>query len=139
MVRAHREEMPEPDSSRQGAMCWSDLKLYPSRRVSAGTGSAATGWGKGKLWAQTSEGELGEHKQVQAIEIVWICSAEDVIGGAEIAVDIADLGVELQTGDPHGDDRVPERCNLPSSKQQPIQPKQRLLLDPGPSRSTPQS
>jgi hypothetical protein len=50
----------------------------------------------------TGKGELWENKQVMAVQLVGIYSVQDSIGAVEVVVDLADPGVELQTGDPHG-------------------------------------
>jgi hypothetical protein len=50
----------------------------------------------------TSEGKLREDKQVQTVEIIEIRFVEEVIGAAEIVVDVAQLCSELQASDFHG-------------------------------------
>ena len=55
----------------------------------------------------TAKGHLGEDQQVQAFELGLVRLFQDGVGTAEVARDIADLGGELQTADPH----VGELCD----------------------------
>ena len=60
------------------------------------------GGGTSQGMSRTTEGELRQDKQVEAIEILWGYLVEDGIGTVEVVIDVADLGVELQASNLHG-------------------------------------
>jgi hypothetical protein len=54
-----------------------------------------------KQTRHTGEGHLGEHQQIQALDVSRIDPVQDSIRTVQIVVDITHLRGELETADPH--------------------------------------
>jgi hypothetical protein len=53
---------------------------------------------------RTSEGELREDEEVEAVEVCRVQLGEDGVGARQVVDHIAHVRVELQASDPHGGD-----------------------------------
>ena len=82
---------------------------------------------------RTSEGQLRQNEEIEAIEIGRVQFVENGVGSGEVVDDVAHVGGELQASDPHGG----KQANCWGPSQRSLRSVDETKSQPRPSRFRP--